>query len=306
MSETTRKSIIAIASGKGGTGKTTVAVNLAFVLQVSGRKVRLLDCDVEAPNAHVFMKPENMESKTVFVPVPIVNEAKCNGCGRCGEVCRFSAIIALGTKAMTFPSLCHGCGSCSLSCPERAISEGEREVGVIEKGTVNGIEFAYGRLRVGEAMSPPLIRAVKNIESDADITIIDCPPGTSCPVVQSVRGSDYVALVTEPTPFGLYDLKLAVEMIREVGLPFGVIVNRLGAGDRRAHDFCIENDIPIIGTIPDDRRIAETYSRGELIVDALQEYRGHFEKIINAIMERIPANLNGGSQLANTNLHPSE
>jgi len=232
-------------------------------------------------------------SKRVVVPVPIVDESLCDGCGRCGEVCRFSAIIALGTKAMTFPSLCHGCGSCSLSCPERAISEGEREVGVIEKGTVNGIEFAYGRLRVGEAMSPPLIRAVKKLESDANVTIIDCPPGTSCPVVQSVRGSDYVALVTEPTPFGLYDLKLAVEMIREVGLPFGVIVNRLGAGDRRAHDFCVEKGIPIIGTIPDDRRIAEAYSRGEIIVDALPEYHGRFAQIIEAVMERIPVNLQG-------------
>jgi len=306
MLESYRNKTISIASGKGGTGKTTVAVNLSFMLQTTGHKVRLLDCDVEAPNAHIFLKPEIMESKTVSVPVPIVDEKKCDGCGRCGEVCRFSAIISLGTKAMTFPSLCHGCGSCSLSCPERAISEGEREVGVIKKGTVNGVEFAYGRLRVGEAMSPPLIRAVKNLVSDADVTIVDCPPGTSCPVVQSVRGSDYVALVTEPTPFGLYDLKLAVEMIREVGLPFGVIVNRLGAGDRRAHDFCIENDIPIIGTIPDDRRVAEAYSRGELIVDAIPEYREHFDLIIKAVMERIPANLNVGSQPANTNLHPSE
>jgi len=183
MLESYRNKTISIASGKGGTGKTTVAVNLSFMLQTTGHKVRLLDCDVEAPNAHIFLKPEIMESKTVSVPVPIVDEKKCDGCGRCGEVCRFSAIISLGTKAMTFPSLCHGCGSCSLSCPERAISEGEREVGVIKKGTVNGVEFAYGRLRVGEAMSPPLIRAVKNLVSDADVTIVDCPPGTSCPVV---------------------------------------------------------------------------------------------------------------------------
>ncbi|MEW5947697.1 MAG: ATP-binding protein [bacterium] len=291
MSVATRKSVIAVASGKGGTGKTTVAVNLALTLRDAGHQVRLLDCDVEAPNAHIFMKPQIKESKTVSVPVPIVDEKKCNACGRCGEVCRFSAIVALGAKAMTFSSLCHGCGSCVLSCPEHAIREGEREVGTLEAGMSSGVEFAHGRLRVGEAMSPPLIRAVKKMDSDADVTIIDCPPGTSCPVVQSVRGSDYVALVTEPTPFGLYDLKLAVEMTREVGLPFGVIINRNGAGDRRAHDFCAENDIPIIGTIPDDRRIAEAYSRGELIVAALPEYRGRFEQIIEVVMERITVNL---------------
>jgi len=287
---------IAIASGKGGTGKTTVAVNLAFMLRDTGYKVRLLDCDVEAPNAHIFMKPEITESKTVSVPVPVVDEAKCNGCGRCGEVCRFSAIVALGTKAMPFSSLCHGCGSCILSCPERAISEGEREIGILEKGISDGVEFAHGRLRVGEAMSPPLIRAVKKLESDADVTIIDCPPGTSCPVVQSVRGSDYVALVTEPTPFGLNDLILAVEMIREVGLPFGVVVNRMGAGDQRTHDFCIENNIQIIGTIPDDRRIAESYSRGGLIFDDLPEYRERFDQIIKNVMKNIPARNNDESE----------
>jgi MinD superfamily P-loop ATPase len=220
--------------------------------------------------------------------VPIVDEAKCNGCGRCGEVCQFSAIVALGAKAMTFSSLCHGCGSCILSCPERAISEGEREVGVLEKGIASRVEFAHGRLRIGEAMSPPLIRAVKKLESDADVTIIDCPPGTSCPVVQSVRGSDYIVLVTEPTPFGLNDLILAVEMIRIIGLPFGVVVNRMGAGDRRTHDYCIENNIPIIGTIPDDRRIAESYSRGRLIFDDLPEYRERFVQIIEKVLQHIP------------------
>ena len=285
-----KQAAIAVASGKGGTGKTTFAVNLALALRDSGRAVRLLDCDVEAPNAHILMKPVIKESRKVNVPVPAVDNDKCDGCGRCGDVCRFSAIVALGAKAMTFPSLCHGCGGCVIECSAGAISEGAREAGIIEIGESLGVEFAHGRLRVGEAMSPPLIREVKKLESHAEMTIIDCPPGTSCPVVQSVRGSDYVMLVTEPTPFGLYDLKLAVEMLREIGLPFGVIVNRLGAGDRRAHDFCMQNDIEIIGALPDDRRIAEAYSRGFRIYDELPEYRGKFEQIINTLMGKIEEN----------------
>ncbi|HOC90786.1 MAG TPA: ATP-binding protein [bacterium] len=280
---------IAVASGKGGTGKTTVAVNLALTFSRAGKKTLLLDCDVEAPNAHIFLGTEGMESSRVTVRVPVVDESKCDACGACGKACRFSAIVSLGGKALTFPSLCHACGGCVIACPTKAISEGEREIGAAFRGMFHGVDFAYGKLRIGEAMSPPLIRVVKKFKSDAELTIVDSPPGTSCPVVQSVRGSDYVALVTEPTPFGLHDLKLAVEMIREIGIPFGCIVNRAEAGDRRAHDFCLENDIPVIGAIPDDRRAAEAYSRGIPLIDALPDFKLLFEELGGRLIETAEA-----------------
>ncbi len=275
---------IAIASGKGGTGKTTVAINLALTLHAMGKTVCLLDCDVEAPNGHIFLDLQDAVSKTVTVPVPVVNEMLCDGCGRCGEVCGFSAIVSLGVKALAFPSLCHGCGGCMLACTKHAITEGTREVGSVHQGESYGLEFAYGQLRIGEAMSPPLIREVKKHVQKTDITIIDCPPGTSCPVVQSVRGTDYVVLVTEPTPFGLNDLRLAVEMLREIGLPFGVVINRDNPTNRLAHDYCDSNDIAIIGTIPDDRRAAEAYSRGLFLIDAVEGFKTVFEKIGDRIL----------------------
>jgi MinD superfamily P-loop ATPase len=265
----TEETIIAIASGKGGTGKTTVAVNMAAVLSRASISVRLMDCDVEEPNAHIFLQPIMTSRESAFVPVPVVDEEKCDGCGRCGEACRFSAIVALGAKAITFPALCHSCGGCIMACPKKAITESSREIGLIEKGMSQGIEFIHGYLKIGEAMSPPLIRAVKKQAACDGVTIIDAPPGTSCPVIQAIRGSDYVILVTEPTPFGLHDLNLAVETVRQLGIPCGVVVNRVGIGDARTHDYCNLRDIRIIGEIPDDRRAAEAYSRGELLIDAL-------------------------------------
>jgi MinD superfamily P-loop ATPase len=271
--------IIAVTSGKGGTGKTTVAVNLALTWRAQNRRVRLLDCDVEAPNAHIFLKPDIAATEIVATQVPVVDESLCDGCGRCGEVCRFSAIVSLGARALVFPELCHGCGGCALVCPQKAISETAREIGVIEKGGARDIEFMRGKLNIGEAMSPPLIRALKRQDSFDGVTILDSPPGTSCPVIQSVRGSDYVLIVTEPTPFGLNDLALAVDMVRAPGLPCGVIINRMGIGDDRVQRYCLENDVKIIGTIPDDRRAAEAYSRGQALVDALPEYRDAFGRI---------------------------
>lgn len=282
---------IAVASGKGGTGKTTVAVNLA--LSVGGpacrepaEPVQLLDCDVEEPNCHIFLKPELTDKQVVTVPVPYVDEDKCTACGKCGEICQYSAIVSLKTKPLVFPEMCHGCGGCALVCPENAISEVGREVGVIERGTANHCAFVHGRLRIGEAMSPPLIRAVKKASGSDGLVIIDAPPGTSCPVIEAVKGSDYVILVTEPTPFGLHDLQLAVEMVRKMAILFGVVINRVGIGDDRVHKFCAGEQIPVLVEIPDDRRIAEVYSRGENIVHALPEYQPLFNALIACIKER--------------------
>lgn len=279
--------IIAIASGKGGTGKTTVATNLAISI---GNNVRLLDCDVEEPNCHIFLKPEIVSTEKVGVPVPQVDEDKCTACGECGKICQFSAIVSLETKTLTFPELCHGCGGCTLVCPEKAIVEVSREVGVLERGQSGNIEFVHGSLRVGEAMSPPLIRAVKKYAKTDGITIIDAPPGTSCPVIESIKNSDYVILVTEPTPFGLNDLILAVGMVRELGIPFGVLINRASIGDGRVRDYCLQEDIKILLEIPDDRKIAEAYSRGEVVVDVLPELRDTFKELYSIVINEVSEN----------------
>ena len=265
--------IIAVASGKGGTGKTTVSANLARSL---GHDVVLLDCDVEEPNAHLFIRGDLINSEVVGIPVPKVDEGLCDGCGECGDFCAYNAIVSFGTKAMVFPDMCHGCGGCSMVCPRKAISYFENRIGVVETMESEGVELVQGRLDVGVPMAPPLIRAVKRHIKPGKTAILDAPPGTSCPVISAIGGADYVALVTEPTPFGLHDLELAVEMVRELAIPFGVIVNRVGVGDDRVHAFCAREGIPVLLEIPDDRRIAEAYSRGVLVVDALPEYRGLF------------------------------
>ena len=269
--------ILAIASGKGGTGKTTVAVNLA---RVSDRPLLLLDCDVEEPNGHLFLPGDALGEEIVTIPVPQVDESLCDGCGECGRFCAFHAIISYGAKPLVFPEMCHGCGGCMLVCPKKAIREIPRRIGVIEKRRSADIVLITGRLDVGQAMAPPLIRAVKERLSQAMPAILDAPPGTSCPVIVTLRGADFILLVTEPTPFGLNDLKLAVDMVRELVIPFGVLVNRAGSGDDRVHAFCREACVPILAEIPDDRRIAEAYSRGELIVEALPEYRRLFQSLI--------------------------
>ncbi len=273
---------IAIASGKGGTGKTTVSANLAGAL---GRGTQILDCDVEEPNACIFLNPHFTESVPVCLSVPVVALDKCTGCGLCSRICRYNAIAILNNKAVVFPEMCHACGGCFLVCPEKAITETDRSIGVIERGDAGPVEFIHGRLSIGEVSSPPLIRAVKNYTNPDKITIVDCPPGTSCPVIAAVRHSDLVILVTEPTPFGLHDLKLAVDMTRELKIPFGVIINRVGSGDERVHEYCREEGIPIILEIPDDRRIAVAYSQGSLIIDALPEYKKIFMKCYETIRE---------------------
>ena len=272
--------ILAVASGKGGTGKTTVSVNLARMI---GAEVQLVDCDVEEPNAHLFLNCTAPKEEIIYVLVPFVDEALCKGCGECGHFCRYHAIVSFGTKPLIFPEMCHSCGGCIAVCPTGALSEVKQRMGVVETGRSGNITLIQGRIDIGVAMAPPMIRAVKKRLDCSIPAILDAPPGTSCPVIATLRESSFVILVTEPTPFGLHDLQLAVEMVQTLNTPFGVVVNRMGIGDHRVHDFCKQARIPVLQEIPDDRRIAEAYSRGELIVDALPEYRGLFQDLLKKI-----------------------
>jgi MinD superfamily P-loop ATPase len=271
---------VAVASGKGGTGKTTVATNLAWVAATCGRSVSYVDCDVEEPNGHLFLAPEWRADQVVTRPVPQVDEARCTHCGKCGEICQFSAIAPLDVTVLVFPELCHGCGGCRLVCPAGAIREVPREIGMLRIGHAEQIRFTSGLLNVGEAMSPPLIRQVKAAAPQADLTLIDAPPGTSCPVIEAVRGVDFVLLVTEPTPFGLNDLRLAVDMTRALGLPMGVVINRADSGDRETRRYARAEGLPVLAEIPDDRRVAEAYSRGELAGKILPSYRRVFQRLL--------------------------
>lgn len=262
--------IITVASGKGGTGKTTMATNLAVALD---QPVAFLDCDVEEPNAHLFLQPEITASLPFDVEMPEIDLSKCTLCGKCQEICQFNAIAILPETALTFPDLCHSCGGCFLVCPEKAVVAQDRTVGQVEVGRRGQVTFAHGRLRVGEAMAPPLIRRVKGEVPQAGLTVIDAPPGTSCPVVTTMWGSDFVILVTEPTPFGLYDLELAVGVTRQLNLPCGLVINRADLGDRRVHDYAARESLPILLEIPFDRQAAEIYAQGGLLVEKLPRWR---------------------------------
>lgn len=276
--------IISIASGKGGTGKTTVATNLALSIDSD---VQLLDCDVEEPNAHLFIQPIFNKTETIYTPVPEVDEKKCNLCGKCGEICQFKAIVVIGDIVLPFPELCHSCGGCMAVCPEDAIKEAGRELGIIRRGQRNGLEFIDGELRVGEAMSPPLIREVRAFTRPDKFTIIDAPPGTSCPVIAAMKDTDFVLLVTEPTPFGLYDLKLAVGAAKLLNIPSGLVINRSDIGDNKVNAYAKEIGLPILMEIPFDRRIAEAYSKGEMIIEAIPEFKKKFLKLYQDIMDQV-------------------
>ncbi len=279
---------LAVASGKGGTGKTTVATNLAHLAGLVGWDVAYLDCDVEEPNGALFLQPDFGEDQPVLAAVPEVDADACTGCGQCGKICQFSAIIAMGRTVLTFPELCHGCGGCWTVCPSGAIRQGTRPVGVLQSGQAGAVRFVQGVLNVGEAMSPPVIRAVKRAAPRTQLTVADCPPGTSCPAIEALRGNDYALLVTEPTPFGLHDLRLAVETVRQVGMPLGVVVNRAGDDDR-VHRYCRDEGIAILAEIPDDRAVAEAYSRGQLACEATETCRRAFEGLLAKVVAEVEA-----------------
>ena len=273
--------IIAIASGKGGTGKTTVAVNLTLSLD----NVQLIDCDVEEPNSNLFLKLKLERAEDVSIQIPVIDEEKCTHCGKCSELCQYNALAVLPDKVMVFKELCHGCGLCQMACPQRAITEKDRTIGIIEKAD-GEIEFLRGVLNIGEAMSTPLIKRLKEKMNREKTVILDVPPGTACPVIEAISGVDYCLLVTEPTPFGLYDLRLAVELCKELNVKFGVIINRDGMGNQDTENFCNEQGIPILLRIPYDRKIAELYSKGIPFVREIPEWRERFGDVFRKI-ERV-------------------
>jgi MinD superfamily P-loop ATPase len=281
---------IAIASGKGGTGKTIVATNLAYLLAKNGQAIVYLDCDVEEPNGHLFFDLEEQSRQEVTIPVPKVAMETCDLCGACGDLCEYSAILTVADKVLIFPELCHGCGGCSLVCPRGAILEFPHKIGEVIHFSAPknpGLMITHGLLNIGEAMSVPVIREVKRPAAPADHIIIDSPPGTSCPVVESVKGSDFVVLVTEPTPFGLHDLELAVGMVKQLKLPFGVLINQVGLGDDRIHRYCAEEKIPILLEIPYSRKIAELYSRGVVFSSQLPG----FQQMLHGLYQTIETHI---------------
>jgi MinD superfamily P-loop ATPase len=275
--------IITVASGKGGTGKTTVAVNLALSIG----DVNILDCDVEEPNAHTLLNLGVVETTEVLLPTPVVDQDACTLCGKCGEFCEFNAIFVGKKKVVVYPEICHSCGGCKLVCPEQAITEVGRVIGKIHQTKVKSNRLVYGELKIGEPLATPIIKAVKKEMNPEGINILDAPPGTACPVIETMEESDFLVLVTEPTPFGLHDLVMAVDVVKQLGIPHGVIVNRAGIGDDSVQEFCRENEIPILMEIPFDREIAELYSRGVPFVEMMPEWRGQFLELFELIKRLI-------------------
>jgi MinD superfamily P-loop ATPase len=274
---------LAIASGKGGTGKTTLSVAIA---KCAGENVTLLDCDVEEPNSHIFLDIKEKKIKKVTVPVPVIDEEKCTHCGKCAEICQFNAIVSMGgTTTMVFNDLCHSCGGCQLVCPEKAITEVEEQTGELTFAKVGNINFIEGKLNVGKAMSPPVIRAVLDAGKAEGLTVVDSPPGTSCPMIAAVNEADYILLVTEPTPFGLNDLILAVETVRGLGIPFSVAINRFDAGDDRVEKYCLDEDIDVALRIPDSRKVAVGYSKGLSLDFSMPQIKSDIRRFLSSIKQ---------------------
>jgi len=283
MTTTNNPLKIVVASGKGGTGKTLVAVNLALSVDAD----QVIDCDVEEPNDHIFLNPVETRIEKVQILVPEINEDKCSYCRKCAEFCQFNALFIAGETAMVFKELCHSCGGCKLICPEDAITETPRDIGEITIGKSEEIELVYGKLNIGEALAVPIISTVKEQINEEGLVVLDSPPGSACPVVESVVGSDYCIMVTEPTPFGLHDLEVATEVVMQLGIPVGVVVNFAGIGDKGVYDFCERKKIPVIMEIPYDRRIAELYSKGIPFTAEMPEWKPRFQELLQTIREQI-------------------
>jgi MinD superfamily P-loop ATPase len=271
--------IVSVASGKGGTGKTSVAVNMAL----SVGNVQLLDCDVEEPNAHLLLHPEMTKKEAVYTLIPKVDRNLCNTCGECTKFCQFNAIFVAPEKILVFPDLCSSCGGCAIVCPRKAITWEKHKIGTLNFGATDGVTLVYGELDVSKPLAVPVIKAVKKQIKEAETVILDSSPGTSCPFVETVSGSDFCLLVTEPTPFGLYDLKIAVEVLRKIGIPFGVAVNRAGVGDKKVYEYCNKEGIRILLEIPYERRIAELYSKGVPFSLEMPEWADKFQMLYSEI-----------------------
>ncbi len=286
--------ILSIASGKGGTGKTLITTSLAVSLS-KRESVQVLDCDVEEPNARIFLRPEINSSETVSVTVPELDKEKCDYCGLCARICAYNAIAAAPQAVLIFPELCHSCGACSYLCPTGALVEKERGIGEIAVGSRDGIDFVEGRLAVGEVLAVPVIKKVRGLADKQSLVLIDAPPGTSCPVIESVKGSDFCLLVTEPTPFGLNDLTLTVGMATELGVPCGVIINRAGSDDQLIEDYCRNEAIPVLLKIPLERQIAALYSRGVTLAEGMPEWQPKFISLYDMVKgmvdERVTGNI---------------
>lgn len=275
--------IVSVASGKGGTGKTSVAVNMALSI----KNVQFLDCDVEEPNAYLLLHPKINKTKPIYALVPFANKKLCDYCGKCSKSCQYNAIFASSEKILVFPELCHSCGGCALVCPKKAITEEKHRIGTLKFGSVRDLTLVYGELEIGQPMAVPVIKEVKRQIENSKNVVLDSPPGTSCPVIETVRGSDFCLLVTEPTPFGLHDLKITVQVLKEIGIPFGVVINRADVGDKKVYEYCTKKNVPVLLEIPYQRKIAELYSKGIPFSLKMPEWKEKFHTLFNEIRKLV-------------------